>query len=290
MAGNYPDVPGYRMMYDIDGSAGFQVTGATVAQLTSAQLINMNDENAATYNDYGQSAGYVGIIFPQLRDLVAYYWQQDTSYSGAWGGPGALQTSADTTNGLDGTWTTRLANFSYVGSSGGNPVGVVPYRSSIQSLSVTGIKAIRFGYGSTFQSGPRPAMLHLYGSVASGQTPDRLRFWDATLDQEVGGAFFDFADVPRTNTVQKQFRVKNNSASLTATAITLSFSALTDTSPTVVSQLTLSNGGAFSSSLAIGDLAPGAISSVITVRFSPIITATLGVWDQRLKASATTWV
>jgi hypothetical protein len=131
-------------------------------------------------------------------------------------------------------------------------------------------------------------VLHLYGSPSSA--PDRLRIWHPSLDQEVGGAYFDWGNVPRGAVLQRQFRVKNG-RSLTAKSVSLSVEALTEASPAVVPMYAFSlDGATWSSSLVLGDLAPGATSAVVTVRFTCDPTAQLGLWTQRIVATAAQWV
>src|SRR4051794_16141924 len=98
MAGNYPDVPGPRLAYDRDGSIGFQIDTDTntVTVLTSGELQTLNDEADSSFSAraHASHASYTGIIFPELRDIDAYFIGTD-------GGSGVytLQTSPDTTSG-----------------------------------------------------------------------------------------------------------------------------------------------------------------------------------------------
>lgn len=278
MAGLYPDAPGMKFQYHVDGSSGFDAGGTT---FTSGLLSSLNDETQTNDLYWGNGGvSYVGIVFPQLRDLAGiFYVVPDQSFASAF----AISTSPDTTNGIDGTWTVR--------STATPATGVSQYRTGITTLAVTGIKAIRAGISATISTNGNRYMtgLHLYGSIPASSTPDRLTLWHPTLNQELGGAALDFSDTARTYTFDKTFRVKNLSSSLTANSILLTTTALTDTSPTVVSQLTLSQGSGFASTQTITSLAPGAISAVCTVRFTVLSTATVGLWRQRVAANAGSW-
>lgn len=290
MAGTYPDVVGKRMAYDRDGSIAYSHDSSDViAEFDQANFEDLNSESTNSAFSFGGGAptvGYrIGIIFPELRDIAGYF------LAGAVDDPGSnewlnIETSPDTTIGLDGTWTLQDANVHRSST-------VAPaYRSSIQTMTVSGIKGVRFRMQNTGSGESSNLMVwHLYGDIASGQSPNRLRLWHPTLNQEVTPAYFDWGDVARNSTGTIDFRVKNNSATQTAGTITVLGEALTDTVPTVDSQHLFSiSGGAYASSIAVPDLAAGAISSVITMRRIVTFNATLSVWAMRIVAAAVTWV
>lgn len=280
MAGNYPDVPAPRMAFDRDGSVGVRVSSTnTVVALTQTELQQINNETDGEISNSDVGARYA-IIFPQLRDVLGYF-----VYSGLASFFKDISTSSNTTNGLDGTWTIQSASPTASTSSAPG------YRNNIQTVSWTGINAVRF---RTVDTGWNWGM-HLYGAIVAGQTPDRLRMWHPTLDEPLDdptsadGAYFDWGDVQRNTTSDKTFRIKNNSTTLTANSITISQETLTDTTPTVNSQFTFSDGGAFAASINIGNLAPAAISPVITKRFTRPSNATLALWASRTIANPGSW-
>lgn len=285
MAGFFPDVPGHRMPYDRDGSAFFSHPEASsvVTEGSVGDAQAMNDESNSGYTNWGIFPNHrVGVLFPELRDVVGFYVGR---------GAGILDTfqwSANTTSGYDGDWTTSHATFA---SDGPENFPVSPtYRTNIVAASITGAKAVKFRlHGAEVGVGGWLYAFHLFGSIAAGQNPDRLRFWHPTLDQEVTGAYFDWGDVPRSSTATRTFRIKNNSATLTGNSIVVGREALTDTAPTVVGQHELSNGGAYATTQNIGALAPGVISSVLTVRRTTPADAALSTWALRLKAEAGSW-
>ncbi len=281
MAGNYPNVPGLRMAYDRDGSTVVYInTTSGITTLTSAQVITLNNENADAYT---ANAGSMAIIFPELRDLAGYFMQNnDNSNRGADGGWTSIQVSADTTNGVDGTWTT-IASSVLTGQN--NPYSP-NYRTNITATTQTGIKAIK---GNMYNGGT-VTTIHLYGSPSAGQNPNRLALWDPTLDQALTGAYFDWGDVPQGSSATITFRVKNLSTTLTANSVQLSLNALSDTSPTLVSQHSLSSDGVtFASTASAGTLAPGTISGVMTLKRTLSSTATLSLWVLRVLAVAGSW-
>lgn len=284
MAGNYPDVPAPRMAYDRDGTIGLQTQanwGSAPSQMSQGTLNALNSETTSAIID--TTGGHqVGLIFPQLRDITGI-WKA----TGGGGSDIAAETSVDTTNGIDGTWVNR--------GSINKSVTVPSMRNTISVVSWTGIIAIRWGRLSSGNNSHTIYPCHLYGAIATGLNVDRLRLWHPTLDEPLDdntsadGAFFDWGNVARSTTQDRTFRVKNNSATLTANSIAVTSQALTDTSPTVVGQHTFSDGGAFATSINIGNLAPGAISSLITLRRTTASNAILSLWTLRIVASATSW-
>lgn len=280
MAGNYPDVPAARMAYDRDGSAGFRLSAAdsgTSTVLTSGEMSSINDESLATYMQPSASGSGYGIIFPELRDVTGVAVALHPSggvASSSW-------TSPDTTNGIDGTWTSRGARTAHT--------SVGSLRTAIESVSWLGVKGVRFAgdlLGSREVYG-----IHLYGNIASGQNPHRLRLWHPTSDIEVSGAYFDWGDIGGGSSADRTFRVKNNSSTQTANTITVSIEALTDATPSVPGQHTFSTPSvpAFTATKALGNLAPGVISEVITMRRTTASTSALSLWWARVLASAATW-
>jgi hypothetical protein len=277
MAGNYVDYPSYRMPYDRDGTQVYKITSSNViTAVSAANILIMNNENSDSYAPGGYSnLDKIAFIFPELRDLDGYFII----------GPSTIQaaTSADTTNGVDGTWTN-------LGASTSPTVGVIPgFRTSINtSAAAAGIKAIRFAFtGYEDING-----LHLFGKITAGQNPNRLILWHPTLDQRAGAAYFDWGDVRRSAAAtDRTFRVKNNSSTLTANGVSVSFDVLSDASPTLLAgQHSLSlDGTTFTNTVTIGALAPGAISGTVTVRRTMSATAALSLWALRVVSSATSW-
>lgn len=281
MAGNYPDVPGHRMALDKDGTAMYYISTANAfTAITTANVKSLNDE---TNTAYSPGPGTIAAIFPELRDISGYYFlNNDNTGRAASGGWNAIEVSPNTTNGFDGTWTAIATNVALGGNSNVNP----NYRTNITATSQTNVRGIR-SYSAT---GGNVAAFHVYGSPSSGQNPDRLVLWHPTLDQAAGGAYLDWGNVPQNTTADRQFRIKNISSSLTANNITLSLDALSDATPTNVSQHVLSSDGVtFSATLPIGNIAPNTISPVYTLRRVTAANAALSIWALRFNADATSW-
>lgn len=262
----YPSLPGPRMAYDRDGSVVTSVsqTGSTITIYSTGQMQALNSEGGSGVTNLY----YVAILFPQLRDIVAAF--------AACGNPINLpQSSTDTTNGFDGTWTT--------GASFTQSTSVSPgWRNNIQTLTYSAVKAVRFHSGDT-------SWVHLYGSITAGQTPDRLALWHPTLDQALDGDALNWGDIARSTTADLTFRIKNLSSAYTANSVLVSMEALNDTSPTQVSQHTFSQGSGFATTQTLTSIAPSSISPVMTVRRTTSASATLSIWAQRVLAVAASW-
>lgn len=290
MAGNYPDVPAPRLAYDRDGTLGFQTDDDTglVTAMSGAQLATLNDEDADGVearwaNSHG---GYTGFIFPELRDILGFFICASSSDNAV--AATAMQTSVDSTTGIDGTWVTRIAgNIPY-------SQGLIPDYRTVNACSYLGIKAIRFHAG-TFFGASLMKMIHWYGRIAAGQTPNRLRLWHPTLDQPLDdpavspdGAYFDWGNAAQNTQQDRTFRIKNNSATLTANNVTVS----TDqpSPPAVGDTRTLSkDGSTFTSTINFTSIAPGALTAVCTLRRVTPANATLSVQVYRILASAVSW-
>lgn len=286
MAGNYADYPSYRMAYDRDGTQVFKIdagNGVTAASLATIQALN--DESGTGINTYlsVSSSGSLVFIFPELRDVDGFFQSSSGSFQPS---TCTVSVSADTTNGVDGTWTTINSALPL------NVPASPAYRTGIVSTSSLAMKAfkIRCATGSSGQW--TPVSVHLFGKPSAGQNPDRLILWHPTLDQRVGAAYFDWGDVRQSSAATvRTFRVKNNSSTKTANGVSVAFDVLTDASPTLLAgQHALSlDGSSFSSTVTIGALAPGAISGTVTIRRTIASTAALSVWALRVVSTATSW-
>lgn len=295
----YPSYPDHRMAYHLDGTQVYRVNSSGISTLVSSTEVQyLNNESPRPTETVNLAPGYLVFMFPQLRDISTYLYigtGYDITSGSSQGLRGVFQTSTDTTNGVDGTWTTVHNSFiqaySWYQYSGDGAVSPY-YRSNIPSMSpITGVKAIRFQsaqyyYGDNLIIGA----LHLFGSLTSGETPNRLDLWHPTLDQRVNASHFDFGDRNRSTTTDISFRVKNQSSTQTADSIAVSMATLTDLSPTAIGNYTLNlNGGSFASSQTISSLAPSAISDVLTLRLTNPSDAALSLWAGTVKALATSW-
>lgn len=292
MAGNYPDAPSWRMAWDVDGTQVYRIDEAGNAlQLTGADLSNLNDENPSTqWTGEGFIVYWIAVIFPELRDVDAYLWQGAmTGAGGAFSGP--LQVSSDTTNCIDGTWVTIKSQEWTSGAFSTSSTEKDPLRTAIESNTQLGIKAMRFqtksGNGQRYIGA-----IHLFGEPAPGENLQRLEIWHPTLDQRLGPADLDWGDVPRNSSEIREFRVKNMHPTLTANSVRAAMSILTDTTPSVAGQQSISkDGGATwaAHQTLTSPLGPEAISPVLQIRRQTPANATLSLWWYRLFANCSSW-
>lgn len=288
MAGSYPDVPGHRLQYQVDGSIVYNHTNVgaisppppTWTPFTQQQLNDLNDEDASP-DVYSVTNNYIfprfTAVFSRPIDISGIYLAASGAGSGAW----SAYWSNDTIGGEDGTWTGFTLQ--YPVASGYNAGA---WRANIQSVNFVAARGLRFvgpygGSNTTATFGN----LHIYGEYAS----DGLELWHPTLDQKISGAHLDWGDVVRGLIYQKQFRVKNLS-SLTANTITISSSAQSNPSPTLTSQIDFAVGaGPWTAAPTIASLAPGATSELVTCRLSVSTNAQLAAWAGVLNAIAGSW-
>jgi hypothetical protein len=268
------------MAYDIDGSRMFayDINNATTTEYGSAALAALNDNTNSggisfldTPYDY-----WVGIFFPQLRDVAGYFLG---TYAA---GVGAIEASVDATSMTDGTWSEVAANAVENDNT-------FPFRTAIQTFPVAGIKAMRFRQtGGYSASTPGWRGLHLYGSV-SGAEPPRLVFWDPVLDQPLS-AFnqVDLSTVGQLDVVTYPFRLKNLDGTFSATSVVV-YSENTGVATTDSPWLMSLDGSTYLSSVTVGLIAPGAVSNVLYARQVLASNAALGDRSIRLRTSTLLW-
>lgn len=280
MAGSYPDVPGYRFAYDLDGTiAGSYNTNTGVSVDHTSSLSTWNNESNSSVGVVSgtSSVCYLYFIFPEPRNISGVFINSN------WSGTVALQWSNDTTSGLDGNWT------SVVGFSKSENNDKTVQRNNIVTMSLTEVTALRTSFAISNNTSHSPTRnIHIYGSIPADHSPNRLRIVD-TSDEDIA-AQLDFGNIPQRNNVTKQFKVINNSSTQTANNITITLSAPTDTTPSIVGQFQVSTDNvAFANAVNIGDLGPGESSGTLYVRNAVASNAQLGLWTARMVAHPTSW-
>lgn len=280
MAGSYPDVPGYRFAYDQDGTVvvDHNFMTSTVTTLTSTNLNTLNNEDPT--QQYGvayvtNNTGTVAYLFPEQRSITGVLlnclWVAHT-----------VEWSNNTTNGADGTWT------NVVGVTRQNTASHLNLRTGISTINVVNVTALRFNYSGGNINQRFIRNIHLYGSIATAESPDRLRIVD--LGDDDIAAQLDFGNLAQRASSTRQFKVKNNSTTLDANNITVSLDAPTNASPSLIGQYQVSTDNvAFANAVNIGTLAPGAESGTMYVRLNPASNAQLGPWTARIIANAVSW-
>ena len=291
MAGNYMDAPGDRIAWDRDGSVSVFITanGVVAAQSATTRRI-LNSESDAGLGQAAISAyNCMAIVFPVPMDLVAVFlsWTDSTALV-------TVETSKDTTNGLDGTWDTQYLTTVNPLQSVKPNYRIASHLTSLQpNASSSDIRGVRFRINAYAQFGlTNMRAFHIYGQPSALATIDRLALWNPTLDAKLPPTWFDWGDTPRSSSADRSFRVKNLSATMTATDIDVYIEALTPGDPSIAAMHTLSeNGGTtFLSSLSLPLLNPGMISDVLIVRRVVPANALVSTWSARIAADVNLWM
>lgn len=282
---SYPDLIGHRLNYDVDGTrvykyiyGGSEPDSAPVL-LTEATKHTWLNEDMDHYTPFSGD-GYITWFFPEPMVLTGYH----VSCTDAGDLPSRWETSANTTDGLDGTWVDRGGITMSTGTAIAHGVRLEVHTFPNITTSVlrwSADRSVYFGLGYI-------RAVHLYGQPANLGSLRRLVVWDDTADVRMDPNGLNWGD-PRQGTITyRTFRVKNLSATETATQVVLTYNDLTTGGP-LSAAVDFSDGGAYAFSLNIGDLAPGAISSVITARLTLPADAPCGPWSARLAAIPTDW-
>lgn len=273
-AGSFPDVPSRRMAPDADGTVlyGHSETGAVVEQNQTVQTEMADEDDIDGINLGLNSAYWVGYIFPELREV-------DGVYGFHVQGIGKIDTSGDTTNGRDGTWTNRIAN--YVDST----TGVYSdYRDDIASLAVSNVRGLRYEkVGANAFAG---LAFHPYGEISAGETPDRLLWFDQSAALEFALPI-DYGDSARGMASDFVTYLKNNSGSLSAGTVQVTAEDLYLGSG---AWFTFSEGGSYQATLSLASsIGSGANSPNITIRRIIPDAAQLGLHAARAYANVGAW-
>lgn len=294
MAGSYPDVPGYRFVYDDDGTIGVlhQIAGGPIVAINDTDMKRLNQDQAPVAPGGGSawrfdsrpylggaSNNYICFIFPEPRDITGYFF---STWSNAPAGGRLVQTSSDTTNGQDGTWTTQANPYVYINSES---LPLAPYtRTNIQAVSWDNVRAVRVAIHHV------TVAFHFYGTIATSESPDRLRIVDLSDDDIT--AQLDLGNITQRSSVTRQFKVINNSTTQTASNITVSLDTNmnSDATPSIIGQCQISTDNiAFANAVNIGSLAPGTSSGPMYIRMNAAANAQLGPWSAKIIARAVSW-
>lgn len=256
------------MPYHLDGTVVKQLDATLGVRKTysASEMLEMNDEDYTAV--IGLASTYVIFFFPELVDITAIFAIMRTSGYDDIVAPQLIEWSANTTNGLDGTWTAAGMPNGYNAIT----MNFDSWRKNFKPMAgVTGAIALRIWAVGRFSSEIDDVLtVHLYGKKTAGQTPNDILF----LNAEVGDMEFpvplEFGDL-RTNTfLVHEIKVKNSSATLTANAI-----VLTVLDPSAHITISVDNVN-YGTTQNVGNLAPGASSVVYYVKCS------LGVAPQPL--------
>lgn len=276
----YPIIEEHRIPFDLDGTEiGFQGTNlaariaawATQAQKTGLNQDNWNGAGMPTYGD----PAYYYVFFPELTELNRMRISGEdnimtdaTLYS--------IDGSADTSNGLDGTWTPAVfqAQTEVMMSPGETKWRTHTFTTSFPSP----VKVVRIRI--RIYSEPLRA-LHLYGRKYAGQTPDDLAFCFA--DGQEMTALAEWGDLPEGTTEVRSYKIKNLSQNKMALEVNLQLNHEHYT-------MAWSASGPWQSVLDLASIAPASTSATFYVRcLIPPPLQALGPFNGRIIATVGSW-
>lgn len=306
--GYYDDPPSRRMAFDQDGTIVLGVRGdlSEVYEFTESDRIAINNESEDSINLFeGSGSMYLTFIFPERRNVTHYYaaWNKTYHYADIAGD--VVQWSNDTTNGMDGTWTTTAVSWQTNtdnadgATSPRTTPGFPDMRTQLNSLPVSGVKAIRFRCVTTSFAGVNSYRIfshHLYGHKAAGETPHRMDFvfFDASdILQDL-----DFGDQARNTerywspssvlNVGGALYLRNRSPSLVATDVSLTVEDLTGD---MTSNITISlNDTSYATQANWPAIQPQQMVGPIYVKHKVPINEPLGLQTCRLRITVGSWV
>lgn len=298
MAGLYADIPGTLFALDQDGSVvkwrnHTLATSWTDITGSIAEALKVNTANfISTLSPGNAQSEYVqiAIAFPEARSISGIYSHLGVADGGQTGVNYTWEYSTDTSDGTDGTWTTFTVTYASLGQHDQSSDSSKPYyRSDIAAVSLTNVKGLRVRYNCSYPWSMtyRIYVMHIYGSRPLTGV-DRLAFWNPSSDQALNAAYLDFGDIAQGISTTRQFRIKNISGTLTANTITVDVSDIQPEYSGTGIQLSTDN-VTYQSSISIGNLAPGAISSTLYVRRSVPPAETPSQRNARLLANAASW-
>ncbi len=271
--------------YHLDGSVVkiIDLPIGVVKSLTSAEMQELNDEDLVSIG-VGAAASLLVVFFPELRDISAIFAIETTSNlqgSELLSAISGLKGSADSTNGLDGTWVDATL-------PGGYPAATNDFdgwRKGIKAVTgLGGIKALRFNIPvSTGNS--KLNILHLYGHKTAGQTPRDILFLDAENADAEFAIPLDFGDRPAGTSAIRQIKVKNVDPTLTASTLVIE-----SIDPVDDIRLSDTADGPWVTSKTITSLAPNTASAIIYVKCETDVPPTpLGPMRAPIKATVGAW-
>jgi len=290
MAGSYPDVPSRRIGWDADGTvllvrrtqtASYpwqEQSAATKAVFNAEDSVAALENELDDLNQFNNHDGELALIFPELRELDGLFIQTN---KGTGNFITAIDASGDTTNGFDGTFSSVIANYT-------DPADVIDsWRDNITSLAESNRRALRVTFLGLKGSNMSFRMMHLYGEISGGETPDRLLWFDDVTGLEFT-ADIDYGFTPRGGSEDVLIRLRNNSAALTANTVQYTAEDLYQDAATWFTA-TLPGGSTYQATQQISSIAPATTTGIITLRRITPGDQTPGVYAAREFANVASW-
>lgn len=307
--GFWPDPPSRRMAWDEDGTVALLVKGTleSAIELSSVQKKALNDEDPSSMKapevGFGKtSTHYMTFIFPEKRNITHYYAVIQKHYHYSSSSAGVVQWSNDTTNGIDGTWTTVANQWVHNSNNSGGartPLtspGFPDSRTELQAFPVAGVKAIRFYFTDSQGQESYIHTFHLYGHKAAGETPHRIDFCYEDGSELVQD--FDFGDQPRgsvrtwtpafTYNIGSGLFLRNRSPDKVAHDVVISLQNL---SGDMINRLSLSKDNiSFGTQISYTEIQPLQIVGPVYVKHDVPDITSMGLYTSRLKLVVGEWV
>lgn len=288
--------PTNRLAWDADGSVFFyDVVGSTSTPWTLfnpaetvwlTSLAVGNNESTDTLISViveitQRTEKAFVVLFPQPMDMYGWRPGIDTNWVASY----LLHSgwSADTRNGIDGTWNA----IPDISSADRGVHGLtIWWKMGINAWTGTNVVGVRSYLAQTFKGDSLGSLkyLHLYGSPSTAANPDRVLFVDASSGLALT-VLKDWGLTPRGGTFQQTFKIKNNSSLYTANNVVITAESLTDD---LNAGFTFSDGGSYVTSLNITSIAAGASSATITAKLV-VGDLELSLRAARIKAAVGSW-
>lgn len=270
---NYPEATRPRRAYDADGSTVWVVDGSVATAADPADVTELNQSSEGGGVAVGTNE-WLAIVFPARITIdamfVAHGGTSDTTLD--------IETSLDSTDGEDGTWTPQG---SVAVKRGDTVTDDDTWRANlVTGLSLT-CRAIRIEPGTT-----RWQNWHLHGS--GSQEVSGLRILSDEYSAFPSGTF-DWGRCARGSSEDTQVVVQNPTTR-DALGVVLTIEA-GETSDEFADQhyLSIDGGRNFAATVNLGVIGAGARSTVVHVRRVTPAAATVGARSARLVASAAGW-
>jgi hypothetical protein len=291
MSGAYPDAPGRKMNVYSDGTMVLQssVSSGTPRKASGVMSDISNSATLLTLLDHNNVSDFEApnggedyplvYIFPELRDIDGTFFSGYSTSGGYY-----LGTSTDTTNGLDGSWTTQTTTRTVFAPN----VFVIPgYRDDVYEWTASAVRALQWVAEDQSANAFGIRAAEIFGEIASGETPDRIILLDDDTGLEVSIPQ-DWGDRPRGTARDKLLRLKNNSGSLTASTIDVGRGRTETITTDASSWIELDNGAGFGSTFQVSSLTSGS-TDTFTVRQVIPDAAIPGLYETWIDITVASW-